>query len=585
LLKYTLTNKRKKMKNIYSVCGATSVLFALSLGITGCASPQTPAQTLQGTMDDRDKAVSVEKSYQRTSMNMTEPKLGKRISISFKNTPAYLAVQKVSRNVGLKFDTTFAPSSEYRVTASFNGSVEDFFNLVYRQTGVEYKFRNGLVSVFNKDYIEKEYRAGSCHDKGAKKFEIALRAVPPSKVFDYFIENRNFSVSYDTKYSNVSGNELDKKAINNVSFFYKGCDEREAISRFGKANDLSIKFNGAKSFVVKDYEMAKLDVPSYFKVKFDSSGAGLGDAEGGGGSGSSVSEEEDYQKEMKDMVSTYLSPLGKAFLSNRGYLIVTDRPSNIKEIKSIIQKEVGAQQSMDLSISIIRVDVSDDFKNGVDWSTALAELGRNLDIRNLSLGMGYAGAVEGGLSVSGIINNKQQIVNVLSKYGNAKIVRDYSVSTRSGILSTFKAVQKIPYVTTSVIQNGQTSQTVAEAKEVEAGLILTVKPTLSQNNEMVNIAISATVSEYLGDKAFDVGGGQYLLPQITSNEIQMPANVPINKTVILTGLKLKNSAVNREGIPRLSKLDTVGGLFGLNEEVAEASEFLLVVTPKVARRY
>ena len=551
--------------------------------ISGCAN--TPHQTMDQLVEKRTSQARDEQSYLDSLGNMTDPKLGQHISMNFKNEPIYLAVQRVAKAVGLKFDTTIAPSSEYRVTASYNGTVIGFLDLAYRQTGVEYKFRNGLLGVFNESYITREYRTVGCGTKGAKKFEIALRSVPPSKVFDYFIENRDFSVTYDTKYSNVSGTETSKKPVDTVNFFYKGCDEKEAITKFGSANNLAIKFTGEKSFIVKDYEMAKLDVPTYLKLKFDSGGAGIGGEEGGSSSGTTLTEDEDYEKEMATMVSGYLSPDGKAFLSKRGYLVVTDRPNSIKDIKKIVQKEVVAQQSMDLSISIIRVDVSDNFENGVDWNLALNELGRNLSVRNLTLGLDYASSVEGGLSISGIVNNKSQIVKVLSKYGNAKIVRDYSVSTRSGILSTFKAVQQIPYVTTSVIQNGQTSQTVAEAKSVEAGLILNVKPTFSQNNEVVNFAIDVTVSEYEGDKVFIVDGGEYKLPQISTSKIQMPANVGINKTVILTGLKLKNGEINREGIPQLSNIDTFGGLFGVNKENAQASEFLLVVTPKVARRY
>jgi len=102
---------------------------------------------------------------------------------------------------------------------------------------------------------------------------------------------------------------------------------------------------------------------------------------------------------------------------------------------------------------------------------------------------------------------------------------------------------------------------------------------------MVNFAIDVTVSEYQGDKTFNVSGGQFVLPQIASNRIQMPASVPVNQTVILTGLKLRNASVDRGGVPYLSKLDGFGGLFGVNNEGASTSEFLLVVTPKIARRY
>lgn len=559
-----------------------SIFTLLLFSFAGCG---TTNQVSVNELDSKAQmAIASEMSYQDSRIDAETSILNKRITIAFNNAPVYVAVKRVADKAGLKFDTTFTPSSEYRVTMSFSGTVLEFLDLVYKQSGVDYKLRNGILSVFNPEFIDREYRAAGC-GSNTQKIAISLKGVPPSKVFDYFTEKRKFNVEYDTRFYNVSGNSPEQAMLNNVNFFWDGCDEKEAIYRFAKANDLDVEFKGAKSFIVRDYKTIKLDVPTYFKLDFTSSDGSVGGSSGGGSGGAKLSETDDSKKDIQDLLETYLSPNGKAFLANRGYLVVTDTPSKISEIRKILQKEIASQQSIDLSISIIRVDISDDFKNGVDWSLAFKNLGEKLNIRNLAAGLNYANTVEGGLSISGLSYNKQQVIDILSRYGNAKIVRDYTVSTRSGILSTFKAVQRIPYVTTSVINNGQTSQTTAEAKEVEAGLILNVKPTLSQNNEMVNFAIDATMSEYLGDKIFDVNGGKYVLPQIVSNVVQLPANVSMNKTVILTGLKLRSVERGKEGIPELSRLDMVGGLFGSNTEAGKVSEFLIVLSPKSARRY
>lgn len=560
----------------FKILGICSVLL-----FGGCSSD--PALQKVNTLAEEGKSyMDSESSYQRSLASKGDPRLLKQINVSFRHTPIYLAVKKVSKQTGIPFDTTFAPSKNYRVTTNFTGTVGDFLLMINRQTGVDYRYRDGYLRVFNKEYIDKEYRAKSCHDKGAKRFEVSLRHVPPRKVMDYFVDERGFSVSYDTKYYNLSGNKNNLRPANKVDFFYKGCDEFEAISKFAKANDIEVKFTGSRSFELRDYKTMKLDVPSYFTMSFKSGSNSIGETKG---TGTELTEKEDYMKELQDMISTYMSPLGKAFLSKRGYLVVTDKPSAIREIKNIMLKETKAQQTMDLSISIIRVDVNDDFSNGVDWGSALSALGQSLDVRNLNLGLNYADLVQGGLSISGIANNQQQVVKFLSKYGLAKVAREYHVKTRSGILSTFKAVDKIPYVTTSVTQDGTTAQTSAEAKEVEAGIIINVKPTLSQDNELVNFSIDITVSEYTGDKTFEVNGGQFILPQISTNRVQVPASVSMNRTIVLTGLKLRNATTDREGVPMLSKLPHVGGLFGYNQEVGKTSEFLIMLTPTQDKRF
>ncbi|HHO42479.1 MAG TPA: hypothetical protein ENN12_03870 [Epsilonproteobacteria bacterium] len=574
-----------KSPKISRVILLSSIVSVTLFGLSGCTNNSLSIDKASNKIDRLEsqgqKYLHNSPPYEKSLITVANEKMNKTIKMSCKNMPVYLAVRRATEHIGLKFDTTFTPSKEYKITTNFNGTFNDFIEMVYNQTGVQYKYRNGLITVFNKEYIDKEYRAKTCSMKGAEKIEITLRAIPPIKVFDYFIENRNFDVTYDTKYVNLTQNEPEKEALSNVNFFYKGCDEKEAIIKFATANNLSVEFTGDKAFTVRDYEFAKFDIPSYFTMSFTSSGSGVGEnAE----TGTSLSENEDFRKEFKDLVATYLSEYGRAYLSNRGYLVVTDRPKAIKEIKKIVQKELLAQQSMDLSVSIIRVSVNDTYQGGIDWSLALRELGKDLGVRNLNVGLSYANGVEGGLGISGIINNKEQIVKVLSKYGNTKITRDYSVSTRSGMLSTLKSVQKIPYVTTSVVMDGQTAVTTAEAKEAEAGIVINIKPTLSRNNELVNFSIDATVSEYLGDKVFKVNGGDYVLPQLAANKIQMAATVPMDQTVILTGLKLKNAKNNNEGVPGLSKLNIIGGAFGSDKKDAEYSEFLLLLTPTAAKR-
>jgi len=560
-----------KMKKVAVLVGVTlAVLF------TGCGNNQLKMDALG---KDRVKMLEGERSYQSSIAPQQNPKLYKKVTGSFFKTPVYVAMKKIAKKAGLHFDKTFAPSNKYRITTIFNGTVEDFLHVIKKQSGVDYRFSNGMIEVFNKNYIEKQYRSKRCGGKGQGAIKIDLKSVPPRKVFEHFSKRFKIDISYDEKFFNVSGNKTSLKALPSVSFKYRGCDPREAIVKFAKANDLDIAFSGKNEVVVRDYKTAQLDIPTYYKSKFQSTGGSIGN--GNDQAGNTLSENLDYQKEIESLISTYLSPEGKAFFSNRGFVTITDVPSAVNSLRNILRKEVNSQEPIHLSISIIRLDLNDNYEQGVDWNIALRGLGKGLNIRDLSIGTSYAGGITGGLEVGGISNNKDQVLKMLSKYGKTKIVRDYSGRTRSGILSTFKSVRKIPYVTTSVINNGTTTERVAEAKEVEAGIIINVKPTLAQSNELVHLAMDAVISEYLGDKKFNVGGDEFLLPEISSNHIQMPVTVRMNHTVILTGLRLRTTKGSNEGIPELSRQPIVGGLFGKNSQEASISEFLILVTPTI----
>jgi len=595
-VKYFKLKKRKKMKK--TIQKAALLLLIGTIGLS--ANVLNGTRSINMMEQENRKELAKEPAYRDATVSSIKAKrvMGKQIKANYISSSVYYAVSQIAKAYGIPLDKTFKPASSHLVTMNYTGTLGGFLQIIYNESGIKYRFRNGLLSVFNQDDVERAYATKKC-GKGNSTVNIKLNGVSPADVFKHFSKNYKFNFSFRTKYYDLSGSETPaegKTSMPEMSFYYSGCDKIDALRNFSKAADLRLEVHG-NNVVVHDYETAELDIPTYFNVDFSAADEGLGGGAGsqgssgggGGGGGTStntISNKEDMIQNFTDYLSKYISLQGRVYVSPRGYVTVTDRPSIVKEIRKLVRSERRRQTAINLSVSIIRVNVKDEFSMGVDWSTALNSLAGGLGYKTLGAAFSYAGEVGGGIAIGGMKDGVNNLVQAMQVYGSAKIVRNYHVQTRSGIISTFKAVEQIPYITTSVVTNQSSSEIATEARVAEAGVVISIIPTLTSKGEIVNLAMSVKISEYQGDKIFKVKGDEYSLPKISTNNVNMPARVHLNDTVILTGLKLKTGSMSKDGVPGLSQIPGIfGGLFGFHKKETGVADFLIVVTPKSVEEY
>jgi type II secretory pathway component GspD/PulD (secretin) len=566
-------------KTIWSIL-IGGVMFSI---LNAYAPKQTPLDTSE--LEARSRAVTLsEPSYAQATNpggNSEAYKIASRhIRANFRNASVYYAVKQVARSLRIPFDSSFIPSSPETLTMKFRGTLGEFLDQVYMQTGVKYKYRNGVLSVFNKDEVNRGYVVRKC-GKGKKKISIKLKNVPPLNVFEYFMDKFGYVFSFDTKYVDLSGQGVNGKTpMSSTTFYYRGCDPREALINFARENDLALIFKSNKRVKVVDHLVTQLDLPAHFNIDFNNAQASGSGGEGSAGGTSTSSMKEDYRDEFQKYIGQFLSSHGKVYTSMRGYITIEDRPSYVRRAKRLIRTEMKHQIPIGLSVSIIRVDLSDKYGMGVDWSAALRGLGKALHIQNLRVGLNYASRVEGGLAVSGVAAGMDQVLKILGEYGNAKIVHQVNTKARVGIMSSIRYIEEIPYMETSKVpsDNGQ-YEISAESKTKNAGIILNILPTVTRG-EIVNLDTAITVSEYLGDKTFNIDNSEYVVPKLASNDLHIPARVQMGESIVLSGFKVLRASDDQEGIPILSKIPVIGGLFGYNGTKKGTSEFLVIITPR-----
>ncbi len=104
---------------------------------------------------------------------------------------------------------------------------------------------------------------------------------------------------------------------------------------------------------------------------------------------------------------------------------------------------------------------------------------------------------------------------------------------------------------------------------------LTVRPTINQDG-YVSLWIQQEVSTATGEVQFDA-------PVIATREAVTRVLVRDGQTIVLGGLKDQQRQANQGGVPILSSLPLVGGLFGRVNRRSNATELYLFLTPRILR--
>jgi general secretion pathway protein D len=107
------------------------------------------------------------------------------------------------------------------------------------------------------------------------------------------------------------------------------------------------------------------------------------------------------------------------------------------------------------------------------------------------------------------------------------------------------------------------------------GTKLTVRPTINEDG-YVSLVISQEVSSATSQTQFDA-------PIISTREASTQVLVKDGQTIVLGGLRDQEKDANQSGVPFLSSIPIIGGLFGGASRSNTQTEFYLFLTPRILK--
>lgn len=180
-----------------------------------------------------------------------------------------------------------------------------------------------------------------------------------------------------------------------------------------------------------------------------------------------------------------------------------------------------------------------------------------------------------------IINNTnfpggvQAALNLLDSYGNTKIVANPQVAALDNQKATMKSGERIP-INQSVLVGGTSNAVTSTAQYIDTGVLLQVTPHINAGG-LVSLEVQAEVSDP-GKPACSDGT---CAPPINTRSVQTYVSVPSGQTMVMGGLIAEGRQNTSDGLPWLSRIPILGGLFGQQDLKNNRTELVLFITPRV----
>ncbi|HEU5155051.1 MAG TPA: secretin N-terminal domain-containing protein [Gemmatimonadales bacterium] len=109
----------------------------------------------------------------------------------------------------------------------------------------------------------------------------------------------------------------------------------------------------------------------------------------------------------------------------------------------------------------------------------------------------------------------------------------------------------------------------------DVGTKLTLRPTINEDG-YVSLLVQQEISAATAESQFDA-------PIISTREVRTELLVRDSQTIVLGGLTDQTKERSRSGIPVLSGIPLLGGLFGSTDRRSSSTELFLFLTPRIIR--
>ena len=273
-------------------------------------------------------------------------------------------------------------------------------------------------------------------------------------------------------------------------------------------------------------------------------------------------------------------------------VLIVATPPEYAVIEAALRKLDVPQRQVSIEVTIAEVNLTDELSTGVEWLfRGAAPSGRGSGGQfNTSTPFNpavatAAGAAGGpvGLAVAAgfnyLINNSnfpggvQAALHLLDTYGNTRVISNPYLSALDNQKATIKVGDSIPINSNSTV-GGTTNVITTTSQYIDTGVLLQVTPHINAGG-LVTMEVDAEVST--PGTASSPGSA----PPINTRSVQTLLAVPSGQTMVMGGLIIENKQNSSAGLPLISRIPVLGGLFGSQTLTNDRTELILFITPRV----
>lgn len=292
-------------------------------------------------------------------------------------------------------------------------------------------------------------------------------------------------------------------------------------------------------------------------------------------------------------IESQLSPKGKviilapeksadatklAFNPNR--IVITDYPSILDEVASLIAKIDIPERTVLIEARIIETTIDAERKLGLIWPSAVSSKAsgyndhqsiKNIGGEDLNTGRWNWGT----LSVAEL----QATLDLLESSGNSKLLSDPRIVATENHEAEIKIATVIPIQTLNRFTEGAALQDIVSFQDEEVGISLRVTPRINAEG-IITLDVSPTVDDIIGY----TGPANNQRPIKTTRTITTRVTVKDGESVALGGLLKDDTHLTEQRFPLLGRIPLLGkALFTNTHTQHSTTDLVIFITPKILK--
>ncbi len=290
-----------------------------------------------------------------------------------------------------------------------------------------------------------------------------------------------------------------------------------------------------------------------------------------------------------------------------GIITVRATGKQHEKIQQFIDRIMAnAQRQVMIEATIVQVNLSDQYQQGIDWSRAL------LGAKGFALSQtGTPGitTTPGSLAISYLnptskIGNLAASVQLLEQFGNVKVLSSPTLSVMNNQTAMLRVVDNLVYFTMTVTPGTVNTLTgglatpptyTSTVQTSPVGFMMSLTPQIS-DSDTVLLNIRPSITRLLGyvpdpnpslaNPCLGIGscaGVTNNIPQTSTREMESVLRIQNNQIAVLGGLMEDQIDKNNNEVPLLARVPLVGNLFQNRNDTTTKTELVIFLRPIIIK--
>lgn len=294
----------------------------------------------------------------------------------------------------------------------------------------------------------------------------------------------------------------------------------------------------------------------------------------------------------KDIAKTGANVENVIVNKETGIVIVRATQKEHTIIQQFVDEVLGnAKRQVLIEATIAEIRLSDRYQAGVDWSLIASDPTDGISFSSNFRDGNLSSSPVSTLTVNDIVSGDALTVTLsaLEQFGDVQVLSSPKVMAINNQPAVLKVVDNLVYFETDVETTSNNNVTVSfvetTIKTVPVGFIMSVTPYIS-SDDVVTLNIRPTISRVINsvndpNPAFEDAGVVSAVPVIQVREIESILQINTGDTAIIGGLMQDSINDTSSGVPFLSSIPIIGGLFSYTDKSREKSELVIFIKPVV----